>query len=78
MPSPVPSLFGLVAGEDYIGSLPEDATIHLHSTVSNARIDLEKGSVVKDPYSGAKSIKMRNLGIKTYDGQWIYVFSVFV
>ena len=57
----------LVAGEDYVGSLPEDAVIHLHSTVSNARVDLENGSVVKDPYSGAKSIKMRNLGVRTYD-----------
>lgn len=68
----------LVAGEDYIGSLPEDATIHLHSTVSNARIDLEKGSVVKDPYSGAKSIKMRNLGIKTYDGIEAVIYEAIV
>lgn len=68
----------LVAGEDYIGSLPEDATIHLHSTVSNARIDLEKGSVVKDPYSGAKSIKMRNLGIRTYDDVKAVVYEAIV
>ena len=68
----------LVAGEDYIGSLPEDATIHLHSTVSNARIDLEKGSVGKDPYSGAKSIKMRNLGIRTYDDVKAVVYEAIV
>lgn len=68
----------LVAGEDYIGSLPEDASIHLHSTVSNARIDLEKGSVVKDPYSGAKSIKMRNLGIRTYDDVKAVVYEAIV
>ena len=68
----------LVAGEDYIGSLPEDATIHLHSTISNARIDLEKGSVVKDPYSGAKSIKMRNLGIRTYDDVKAVVYEAIV
>lgn len=58
----------IVAGEKYIGSLPEDATILLHSTVPDARVDLEKGSVEKDPYAGTKSIKMRNLGIKTVGG----------
>ena len=58
----------IVAGEDYIGSLPEDVSVLVHSLVSNARIDLEAGNVVKDPYSSAESIKMRNLGIKTYDG----------
>ena len=56
----------IMAGEDYVGSLPEDATVHLHSTVTDARISLANGSVVKNPYSGAKSIKMRNLGIRTF------------
>lgn len=68
----------LVAGEDYIGSLPKDATIHLHSTVSNARVDLENGSVFKDSYSGAKSIKMRNLGIKTCNGVEAVVYEAIV
>ena len=68
----------IVAGEDYIGSLPEDATIHLHSTVTNVNIDLETGAVVKDPYSGAKSIKMRNLGIRTFDGEKAVVYEAIV
>ena len=68
----------IIAGEDYIGSLPEDATVHLHSTVTNVNIDLEKGSVVKDPYSGAKSIKMRNLGIRTFDGVKAVVYEAIV
>ena len=68
----------IVAGEDYIGSLPEDATIHLHSTVTNVNIDLENGSVVKDPYSGAKSIKMRNLGIRAFDGEKAVVYEAIV
>ncbi len=58
----------IVAGDKYVGSLPEDATVLLHSTVTDARIDLEKGSVEKDPYGGAKSIRMRNLGIRTVGG----------
>ena len=56
----------IMAGKEYIGSLPADATVHLHSTVTDARISLANGSVVKDPYGGANSIKMRNLGIRTF------------
>ena len=56
----------IMAGKEYVGSLPEDATVHLHSTVTDARISLANGSVVKDPYGGAHSIKMRNLGIRTF------------
>ena len=68
----------IVAGEDYIGSLPEDATVHLHSTVTNVNIDLENGAVVKDPYSGAKSIKMKNLGIRTFGGEKAVVYEAIV
>ena len=56
----------IMAGKEYIGSLPADATVHRHSTVTDARISLANGSVVKDPYGGAHSIKMRNLGICTF------------
>ena len=56
----------IMAGEEYIGSLPKDATVHLHSTVTDARISLANGSVVKDPYGGAHSILMRNRGIHTF------------
>ncbi len=57
----------IVAGEDYVGSLPEDASVLLHSTVTDAKIDIEKGSAVKNPRSGSKSIRMRNLGVRTFD-----------
>lgn len=56
----------IMAGEEYIGSLPADATVHLHSTVTDACLSLANGSVVKDPYGGSHSIKMRNLGIRTF------------
>ena len=56
----------IVAGEDYVGSLPKDATVHLHSTVTDALVSLVNGSVVKNPYGGANSIKMRNLGIHSF------------
>ena len=56
----------IMAGEEYVGSLPEDATVHLHSTVTDALVSLANGSVVKNPYGGANSIKMRNCGVHTY------------
>ena len=69
----------LVAGEAYIGSLPEGATIHIHSTVTGARINLENGAVAKDPYCGAKSIEMKNLGIRTFaDGEKAVVYEAIV
>lgn len=69
----------IVAGDDYVGSLPADASVLLHSTVTGARINLENGAVEKDPYSGAKSIKMRNLGVKTYaDGSKAVVYEAIV
>lgn len=68
----------IVAGKDYVGSLPDDASILLHSTVAAARVDLENGSVVKDPYSGARSIKMKKVGIRTYEGVEAVVYEAIV
>ena len=68
----------IMAGEEYVGSLPKDATVHLHSTVTDARISLANGSVVKNPYSGANSIKMRNLGIHTFDEGEAVVYEAIV
>ena len=60
----------IMAGEDYKGSLPKDATVHLHSTVTDVLFSFDNGSVVKDPYASAKSIKMHNRGIHTFaDGE---------
>lgn len=56
----------IMAGEEYVGSLPADATVHLHSTVTDALVSLANGSVVKDPYGGAHSILMRNCGLHSF------------
>ena len=68
----------IVAGEDYVGSLPDDASVLLHSTVTGARVDLSKGSVSKDPYSGAKSIKMKKLGLRIFEGVQTVVYEAIV
>lgn len=68
----------IVAGEDYVGSLPSDASVLLHSTVTGARVDLSKGSVSKDPYSSVRSVKMKNLGIRTFEGTDAVVYEAVV
>ncbi len=68
----------IVAGEEYIGSLPDDASVLLHSTVTGARVDLSKGSVSKDSYSGARSIKMNKLGLRSFDGYDAVVYEAVV
>ena len=66
------------AGEDYVGSLPSDATVHIHSTVTDALVSLSDGSVVKNPYGGTHSIKMRNLGIRTFEDGEAVVYEAIV
>lgn len=68
----------IVAGEDYVGSLPEDAQVELHSTVTGVRIDLTQGSLSKDPYSSAHSIKMKKLGVRSYEGMEAVVYEAIV
>ena len=68
----------IVAGEDYIGSLPDDASIRLHNTVIGARVDISKGAVSKDLHSSAQSINMKELGLRTYEGVEAVVFEAVV
>ena len=69
----------IMAGEDYKGSLPKDATVHLHSTVPDAFVSFANGSVVKNQNSGVKSIKMHNRGIHTFaDGEAVVYEAIVV
>ena len=68
----------IVAGEDYVGSLPSNATVHLHNTVADAHIALATGAVTKDPYAGAKSIKMKNCGIQASSEGKAVIYEVIV
>lgn len=69
----------IMAGKDYIGSLPKDATVHLHSTVTDVLFSLSDGSVVKDPYKSTHSIKMRNRGVyKFADGEAVVYEAIVV
>lgn len=68
----------IIAGKDYKGSLPKDATVYLHSTVTDTRVALATGSVGKAPYAGPKSIKMHNLGIRSVEEGEAVVYEAIV
>lgn len=49
----------LVKGEDFDGELPEDISVRVHGTVTDALIDLGSGAVEKSRYGGTHSLTMR-------------------
>ena len=68
----------VLAGDKYIGSLPEDAVVYIHNTVSGACVDLENGVAYKNPYCEAKSIKMKKVGKVKDNGVESIVFEAVV
>lgn len=57
----------LVKGSDYTGDLPSNAVFYVHSTIPNATVDLTTGSVTKDPYGTAKTIKCHKINDAKYE-----------
>ncbi len=57
----------LVKGADYVGDLPSTAVFYVHSTVTDAIVDLTTGSVTKDPYGTAKTITCHKVSDDTYE-----------
>ncbi|MBQ6178365.1 MAG: fimbrillin family protein [Bacteroidales bacterium] len=57
----------LVKGADYVGDLPSTAVFYVHSTVTDATVDLTTGSVTKDPYGTARTITCHKVSDDTYE-----------
>ena len=57
----------LVKSESYVGDLPSDAVLYVHSTVPDATVDLTTGSVTKDPYGTARTITCHKVSDDTYE-----------
>lgn len=57
----------LVKGADYVGDLPSTAVFYVHSTVTEATVDLTTGSVTKDPYGTARTITCHKVSDDTYE-----------
>lgn len=56
----------IIKGEDFEGDLPDDATVFIHNTVTDATIDLNAGVATKLPKATAKSIIAKDMGNHSY------------
>lgn len=56
----------IIKGEDFEGDLPDDATVYIHNTVTDATIDLNAGVATKLPKGSAKTITAMNAGNHSY------------
>lgn len=56
----------LIKGEDYEGEIPENATVYIHNTVTDATIDLAAGVVTKNMRAKGKTIIARKAGSTSY------------
>lgn len=56
----------LIKGEDYEGDIPENATVYIHNTVTDATIDLTAGVATKTPRATRKTITARKAGATAY------------
>lgn len=56
----------VIKGEDFEGVLPDDATVYIHNTVTDATIDLNAGVATKLPKAATKTITARNTGNHSY------------
>ena len=57
----------LIKGDDYEGDLPEDAYVYIHSTVTEASIDLSTGDVVIDNHRPSTSIKAKKTSLDHFE-----------
>ena len=51
----------IVKGDKFEGEIPDDITVHIYNTANSGRLDLEKGSLVKDDFGGRGTITMRKV-----------------
>lgn len=56
----------LIKGEDFEGELPDDATVYIHNTVTDATIDLAAGVATKCARAAAKTVTARKAGADSY------------
>lgn len=57
----------LVKGEKFEGEIPEDIIVHIYNTVTSGKLNLEKGSIVKDDFGGRETITCRKQSETEFD-----------
>ncbi len=56
----------LIKGEDYEGDIPDNATVYIHNTVTDATIDLTAGVATKNVRANGKTVTARKAGSTSY------------
>lgn len=56
----------LIKGEDFEGEIPENATVYVHNTVTDATIDLAAGVATRNVRATAKTVIARKAGPTSY------------
>ena len=56
----------LIKGEDFEGEIPEQATVYIHNTVTEASIDMTAGVATKTMRGTGKTVTARQEGATTY------------
>ncbi len=51
----------VLKGENFAGEIPSNLVVKVHSTITDAQIDLSTGTVTKNKYSSAKSITAKKI-----------------
>ncbi len=56
----------LIKGEDFEGEIPDNATVYVHNTVTDATIDLAAGVATKNGRATGKTVIARKAGATSY------------
>lgn len=56
----------LIKGEDYEGDIPDNATVYIHNTVTDATIDLTAGVATKNVRASGKTVTAKKAGATSY------------
>ncbi len=56
----------LIKGEDFEGEIPDNATVYIHNTVTDATIDLAAGIATKNARATGKTVIARQAGPTSY------------
>lgn len=57
----------LVKGEKFEGDIPKDAVVHIYNTVTDAKVNIAKGTLEKDPFGKRKTITMKKVSDTSFE-----------
>ncbi len=57
----------VIKGPKFEGDIPDDITVHIYNTATDAVVNLTKCTLEKDPFSARKTITMKKLDNQTFE-----------